>query len=235
MGRRPVRRRPALPPAPGEHHPRPRRRRRLPGRQPRPAAGRHPRDALRRQHRRRLGHQHARAPTSCASSPPISTIPTTPPTRCRAPRSRARAPGRCSSTRCWRGTLIADYLHYQADNDDNTELNDAELIAGAALHPERELHAGRRARLRLAPALRRRRDRRARDHPGQQRALGPRQLPLRDAGARVHAATPATPRRRRIPSSAARSAPPTACRAAGSTGGSSRTTPPPTAATSRPG
>jgi opacity protein-like surface antigen len=40
------------------------------------------------------------------------------------------------------GTLDADYLHYEADNEDNTELNDAELVAGLLYTPSENFALG---------------------------------------------------------------------------------------------
>ena len=79
--------------------------------------------------------------------------------------------------------LFADYLHYQADNDENTELANAELTAGVVYQPDENFQAERRARLVAAQALgHRHADRRPRPHPGQYRPAGPRRLQLHGAG-----------------------------------------------------
>ena len=68
-------------------------------------------------------------------------------------------------------------LHYQADNATDTELDLAELTAGAVYQPSENL-SERRARLGQAQALGHRHRRRPADHPEQHRPLGARRLQL---------------------------------------------------------
>ena len=211
-----------------------RHRQRRRGRQPRPADRQRPRDALRRQPRRGLGHQHPELLRAAASSPPASTIPTRATTRCRAPRSRARATGTCSSTRCSSSQILADLSALPGRQHHRHRARHRRGHRRRRLPAERELPAERRHRLGEAQALRHH-HRRPRDHPEQHRPLGPRRLQLRH---RRHD----LPRQRQLHHRGARPAAQrqrsgrsTSCPGPAEPGGCSRTTPAPTAAARRRG
>ena len=111
-----------------------------------------------------------RAPTSCASS--ATTIDYTDENTNKVPRTTLEGQGtwNLQLNPVLAGQLLADYLHYQADNDDDTELANAELTAGLVYQPDENFQVERRARLFPAQALGHRlADRRPRPHPGQYR------------------------------------------------------------------
>ena len=140
----------------------------------------HDRVPQRRQHRLRPRDQlaeHLRVPPR-GDELRLQRGDTAPTTSCRAPRSRATAPGRCRSPRCSPPSPASATIWYSADNDTDEEITVAEARPRDRLHPDREPPDPRRPRLRR-PQARPDDRRRPRHHRAQHRPGGPRRLPLR--------------------------------------------------------